>query len=92
MRFTGTPYIEGWGGCHVQVYVTEVKAFGEVVDALRIRPQQPVMEKPVLNADHKRWGEAVKAYTDALDKGAKLQAMRKHWNISDNVAEQLNAA
>lgn len=87
--FTGSPYIEDWGGCSIQIYVQEVKAFGEVVDALRIRPKQPVMEKPVLTADHKRWQDAVKAYAGAKDKTAKLETMRKHWNISDDVAQQL---
>lgn len=90
--FTGTPFIEAWGGCSIQVYVAEVKAFGEVVDALRIRPQQPQMEKPVLTTDHKRWGKAVDAYQGADDKVAKIAQMREHWNISDAVAGQLDAA
>lgn len=36
-----TPYVESWVGKKVQIYVAEVKAFGEVVDALRIRPFIP---------------------------------------------------
>lgn len=38
-----SPYIEEWAGRKVQIYVDNVKAFGEVVEALRIRnfiPQQ----------------------------------------------------
>ncbi|TQI68974.1 hypothetical protein [Clostridium sp. KNHs216] len=45
-----TPYIEDWHGCKIQIYVAQVKAFGDVVDALRIRPYKPdvkVSEKPV---------------------------------------------
>lgn len=36
-----TPYIEEWQGRAIQLYVAQVKAFGEVVDALRIRPTIP---------------------------------------------------
>lgn len=46
-----TPYIEYWAGRKIQIYVeTGVKAFGEVVDALRIRPFLPV-EKELICAD-----------------------------------------
>ena len=45
-----TPYIEYWSGRKIQVYVESVKAFGEVVDALRIRPFLPV-EKELVCAD-----------------------------------------
>ena len=40
-----TPYIEDWSGCKVQLYTAQVKAFGEVVDALRIRPVVPKSEQ-----------------------------------------------
>lgn len=40
-----TPYIEDWSGCKIQLYVDQVKAFGEVVDALRIRPYVPKAEQ-----------------------------------------------
>lgn len=89
--FTGTPYIEGWGGCNIQVFVQEVKAFGEIVDALRIRNQPPKMEKPVLDARHKRWPDAVKAYQEANDKEAKIESMRKHWQLADNVVALLRS-
>ena len=38
-----TPYIEEWSGRKIQLYVEAgVKAFGDVVDALRVRPFLPV--------------------------------------------------
>ena len=40
-----TPYIEQWYGRKIQIYVEKVKAFGEVWDALRIRPFLPVEKK-----------------------------------------------
>jgi hypothetical protein len=46
-----TPYIERWAGRKIQIYVENgVKAFGDVVDALRIRPFLPV-EKELICAD-----------------------------------------
>jgi hypothetical protein len=36
-----TPYIEEWAGKKIQIYSTEVKAFGDVVEALRIRQKIP---------------------------------------------------
>lgn len=39
-----TPYIEEWAGRKIQLYAEKVKAFGDVVDALRIRPYVPHVE------------------------------------------------
>lgn len=41
-----TPYIEEWHGRQIQLYSEEVRAFGEVVDALRVRPFAPKQDKP----------------------------------------------
>lgn len=40
-----TPYIEEWAGRKIQIYVEKVKAFGDVWDALRIRPFLPVAKE-----------------------------------------------
>ena len=53
-----TPYIEDWSGKRIQLYIAQVNAFGETVDALRIRPNAP-KDKPELNPDHPKWSEAV---------------------------------
>jgi hypothetical protein len=39
-----TPYVEDWSGKKIQLYAEQVKAFGEVVEALRIRPTPPRQE------------------------------------------------
>lgn len=46
---TGTPHIEKWAGAQIQVYSEKVKAFGAVVDALRVRPYKPRAKDPVPN-------------------------------------------
>lgn len=40
-RLYKTPYVEQWAGKKIQVYSTTVRAFGEDVEALRIRPFPP---------------------------------------------------
>lgn len=45
-----TPYIEQWIGRKIQIYTEKVKAFGDIWDALRIRPFLPV-EKNLVCAD-----------------------------------------
>lgn len=39
-KVLGTPYIEQWGGGKVILFVAKVKAFGEVVDAIRVKNQK----------------------------------------------------
>ena len=88
--FTKSKYIEDWGGCVIQVYVKSgVKAFGSVVDALRIREQQPRTEFPVLNTDHKRFGALCKAYAEKGESA--LTAARKGFTISDETVKVIKS-
>lgn len=55
-KLYNTPYIEDWQGRKIQIYATKVKAFGELVEALRIRnviPKQAEIsnEKEIVCAD-----------------------------------------
>lgn len=56
-----TPYIEHWANKQIQIYATKVKAFGEEMEALRIRPKAPVKSKPVLDQSYKGWANAYEA-------------------------------
>ena len=40
-RLYKTPYIENWAGKQITIRVEQVKAFGDVVDALRVKPVLP---------------------------------------------------
>ena len=44
-KLYGSPYIEDWIGKKVTLYVAKVKAFGDVMDALRIRDFKPKDDK-----------------------------------------------
>ena len=43
-KVTGTPYVEEWTGKRITLYAAEVSAFGETVEALRVRPYAPKEE------------------------------------------------
>lgn len=44
-KLYSSPYIEDWAGKKIQIGIEKVKAFGEVVEALRIRKKAPVVEQ-----------------------------------------------
>ena len=54
-----TPYIEDWVGKKITLYMTKVKAFGEMVEALRIREGKP--KKPELTPETEEWEKAKQA-------------------------------
>lgn len=77
-RVHGTPYIEDWAGKKIQVYIAQVNAFGETVDALRIRNKAPE-GKPELTPDHPKWNEAVVN----VSKNPKIiDAIKKHYILT----------
>lgn len=89
-RFTGQKYIDFWRNVPIQIYVQEnVKAFGEVVDALRIREFQPRTDKQELNKDNPKWSDAVTSYKEADDKDKQVEIIRKYYELSDAALEQL---
>ena len=45
-KLFGTPYIEDWSGRRIQIGIDKVKAFGDVVDALRVRKFIPAENVP----------------------------------------------
>lgn len=45
-KILGTPFIEKWAGGLIQIGASNVDAFGEMVDALRVRKFPPKLNKP----------------------------------------------
>jgi hypothetical protein len=58
-KICDSPYIEDWSGKSITLFVAKVKAFGEVVEALRVRPTAPKL--PELTPTHANWPKAVTA-------------------------------
>ena len=61
---TGSHYIDDWINVPVTIYVDPNVRFGrDTVEGLRISPQAPVIEKPVLTPDNTAvWAKAVTAF------------------------------
>lgn len=76
-----SPYIEDWAGHRVQIGIEKVKAFGDVVDALRVRKTLPAQSATIkcekcganILAANGMTAEQVAAYTEKKY-GAKLCA------------------
>jgi hypothetical protein len=82
----GSNFIEDWIGKKVSIYITSVKAFGSVVDALRIKPTAPKVEKPELTPDNAKF-ESIK---NKLKSGeTTIDTVKQYFNISDNVLKLL---
>ena len=47
-KLFGTHYMEQWKGRQIQIFVENgIKAFGEIVDGIRVRPFLPKVDKPI---------------------------------------------
>jgi hypothetical protein len=75
-KFTKTPYIEDWNNVAIQIYIKpDVKAFGDVVEGLRIREVQPKLTKPELLPNTDQWKAAI---TFLKGKGSIPQITQKY--------------
>jgi len=81
-----TPYIEDWAGKTITLYVAKIKAFGDVVDALRIKPEKPVVSLPELKPGHDKWEGAKKAISEG---SYELNDVLKKYTMSDKNQELL---
>lgn len=89
-RFSGSNYIEEWSNVPITIYSIQIKAFGEEMEALRIREKQPVLEKEKLTPEHPRWNDAVKylSQTDSI-----IDNILKRYDMTpDNVQKIQEAA
>lgn len=85
-KLFGSPYIEDWAGQAIQIYSTEVKAFGDVVDALRVRTRLPQTKKDDLTPRHPKWD---RAKASVLDKSTTIDSIRKKYILTDENAKLL---
>lgn len=64
-KVAGSPYFEDWVGTAIQLYVEHgIKAFGDVVSAVRVRPRKPIVKNAV------KCAECGKVIQGASGKGA----------------------
>jgi hypothetical protein len=86
-KIYGTPYIEDWAGKKIQIFSDLIEAFGEMVEALRIRPFEPKIEKLTLTQEMPAFEEA-KKYIKA---GGKIEDIEKKYVLSKEIKTALNA-
>ncbi len=88
-KFTKSRYIEDWNNIPVQIYVDpQVKMMGEITEGLRIRQQQPSMEKLELTpelSEGKIWASALTALGD----GKNISVITDRYKLSDEYKEKL---
>ncbi|NIV12868.1 MAG: hypothetical protein GWN62_16785 [Aliifodinibius sp.] len=76
-----SPYIEDWAGQYITLYAAKIRAFGEQMEALRVRPTKPKSKrKEELTPDHPRWDGAkksIQAGNVTLDQIRKTFALSK---------------
>jgi hypothetical protein len=80
----GTSFIEDWNGKEIILIVSQVKAFGDVVDALRIKPIKPEKEK--LTISHPSFEAAKKSIQTGA---AKMDQIKKKYEVSAEVEKLL---
>ena len=86
-KLFSTPFIEDWAGKSIALFSTPVKAFGETVDALRIRPIAPKAELPTLPQ------EKMQTAKDSIKSGATtLDAIKTKYKLTPEQEKELTNA
>lgn len=83
-----TPYIEQWKNKKITLYTAKVQAFGEVVDALRIR-KQTSDDREELTPSNPRWSGAVQALVDGK---CDMALIKKNFRITPENIKKLEEA
>ena len=89
----GTPYIENWVGKKITLYVERVSAFGEMVDALRVKRQSKKIEgsKAELTEPSKAYSNTVSEPQLKLihvlikQKGADKEEIKRKFGITNSI-------
>jgi hypothetical protein len=89
----GSPYIEDWPGLRIQIGIDKVNAFGETVDALRVRAIKPA---PAVKVDYSQQIESLRACTTLTELQQVYTAMTPDQkaatlNVKDELKQQLSA-
>ena len=85
-KVSGSSNIEDWVGNHIELYVQEgVKAFGELVDAVRVKQTAPRITKPQLTEQHEAYQKVLKAVQDGFTR----DKVEQKYTVSDAIWDKL---
>lgn len=87
-KLAESPYIEEWQGKSFKIVVSRISAFGETVDALRIKAEKVIKAKPILTVGTPNFEACRKAYK--ADKN-QLEKIKAKYEVSKEVEALLNA-
>jgi len=73
-KVAGSSFIEEWIGTKIELFVAQVSAFGDTVEAVRVKSTAPVIKKPTMTEAQKR---------SAAEKDASRELVEKHYSITD---------
>ena len=82
-KIAGTPYIEQWNDLKVMIYAEPVEAFGEIVEALRIKQEK--FSLPELNESMPAFQKAI----DHIQKGGQIEDIQKRYTLSSETIKTL---
>ena len=102
-KVAGSPYVEDWKGAKIALFATEVNAFGDTVEALRVRPYTPKTEiycddcGAPIKAKYGKSPRQLAAYTKeqygvelCADCATKRAEAKKAEEITDETGESVN--
>lgn len=92
-KVAGSPYVEDWVGKYITLYVVKIRAFGENMEALRVRDKAPVFELPELplnSKTHLGTVEAIKEGKTTLADG--LSFLQSKYKLSAEIIKTLEDA
>lgn len=79
-----SPYIEDWIGKQITIFIQKgVQAFGETVDALRIKKEKP--PKPTLTKSHPSY----KAVCDHVKGGGDIKTVTDKFQVESNLLKEI---
>lgn len=88
-KLAESPYVEDWTGKSFKLAVRKIKAFGDVVDALRIMPDKVIRQKPVLEIESDNFNSCRASYLASKDQVKLLGKIKEKYEVSPEVEQQL---
>jgi hypothetical protein len=82
-KIYNTPYIEDWAGKKIKLRSELVDAFGEVVEALRVVPEE--IKLPLLSKESKAWAPAV----THIRGGGNFTDIEKRFSLTEEIKKQI---
>jgi hypothetical protein len=81
-NLSGSPYVEKWIGTSFKLVIVKIKAFGEFIDALRIKSEKVVKTLPELTLDSPNFIKV----KDAIKNGkATIEQVETKYKLSEEV-------